>query len=153
MIELPYYVWVALGVIVGINILLEKYYWAWSFHDKCFPGVILLYVACLRVSTNDWIGTIPPGPRQVPYFGCLFYLLSMKTNLDVFLSRYFLQFGAVVRFSICRFRIVLVDGSQNLELKNNELLGKQWISLCIGEQHLIFLCSRKQDILVPAWHG
>ena len=26
MIELPYYVWVALGVIVGINILLEKYY-------------------------------------------------------------------------------------------------------------------------------
>ena len=26
MIELPYYVWIVLGVIAGINILLEKYF-------------------------------------------------------------------------------------------------------------------------------
>ena len=88
-----------------------------------------MYVACLRVSTNDWIGTIPPGPSQVPYFGCLFHLLSMKTNLDAFMSRYFLQFGTVVKFSICRFRIVLVDGSQDVEPKNNPLLGEHLIAL------------------------
>jgi len=99
MIELPYYVWVGLGVIAG---------------------VILLYWTCLRVATNDWIGAIPPGPTQVPYFGCLFHLVSMKTSLDAFLSRYFLQFGAVVKFSICGCRIVLVDDDQDLE--NNPLL-------------------------------
>ena len=86
------------------------------------PGVILLYWTCLRVATNDWIGAIPPGPTQVPYFGCLFHLMYMKTSLDAFLSRYFLQFGAVVKFSICGCRIVLVDDDQDLEY--NPLLGE-----------------------------
>jgi len=91
--EIPTYVWYALGAIVG---------------------VVVLYFICLRLASNDWIGIVPPGPCQIPYFGCLFVLLSSSVDLVQFMSRKFLQFGHIVKFSVCRHKFLLVDTIQIL---------------------------------------
>jgi len=91
--EIPPYVWYALGAIVG---------------------VVILYFICLRLASNDWIGVVPPGPCQIPYFGSLFVLLSNSVDLVEFMSRKFLQFGHIVKFSVWRHKFLLVDTIQTL---------------------------------------
>jgi len=89
---IPVYVWVTLSII---------------------GGIILLYFVCLKLSANDWIGNIPPGPIHIPFSGCFFHLLRIS-NLGEYCERLFLLFGNVVKFCIFRKTIILVRNPECL---------------------------------------
>lgn len=91
-IMLPSYVWVTLGIIAG---------------------VVFVYFLCLKLSDNDWIGRIPPGPKHLPVIGCLLHLVKMGP-LNIWLDQMFLTLGPVVKFCICRSNIVIVRNSEVL---------------------------------------
>ena len=51
-------------------------------------GVVVLYFICLKLATNDWIGTIPPGPGHIPYFGKIILHFSNIFSLKYFQGAY-----------------------------------------------------------------
>ena len=124
--------------------LLEVNTFSFQFHYiPTFAGILFLYFICLRLSKNDWIGSIPPGPCHLPYFGekwyfnkkiqirqtyflgCFFYLTSKNCSLDQLMSGLFLQFGSLVKFGFFRKKIILVDGTNIIDAVNKRFLGRK----------------------------
>jgi len=98
---IPTYVWVTVSVL---------------------GGLILFYFICLKLSANDWIGVIPPGPAHWPVIGCFLHLFRIS-NLNAELERLFLVFGNVIKYCIFQKTVVLTRDFKCIEdLLNKDLL-------------------------------
>jgi len=77
-------------------------------------GIIFLYFICLKLSTNDWVGNVPPGPVHLPLIGCLLNFLKIS-GIKRFCENLFLVYGNVVKYCVLRNTIVIIRSEHQLE--------------------------------------
>jgi len=118
-------------------------------------GFCFVYYLILKLASNAWIGSIPPGPTTpIPFLGCLsVYLSSVELNNTI--EENFQKYGCIFQLRCLRQKIVFVDDHQvvydAMENKEIEYTTIRDFATALHRLGLKYVKRREVAFLTKVW--